>query len=157
MQGYGLPHDFDKWEKVEKAFSFAKLGVIINAATNWIFFCGTCSVFRKEIRKFLGLKLMKNQRLKQNISSSTLTIQSCNTVSESSFWNLINMMQNEKKRKKKELQWTLYNSSFRVFVFFASYPPLNSKYNKKNSWNWSWQISRHELKEGNINILHKIC
>ena len=150
MQGYGLPHDFDKWGKVEKAFSFAKLGVIINAATNWIFFCGTCSVFRKEIRKFLGLKLMK----KQNISSSTLTIQSCNTVSESSFWNLINMMQNEKKKKKN------YSGLFiiRAFVlFFVSYPPLNSNYNKKNSWNWSWQISRHELKEGNINILHKIC
>ena len=80
MQGYGLPHDFDKWEKVEKAFSFAKLGVIINAATNWIFFCGTCSVFRKEIRKFLGLKRMKNERLNKNISSSVLTIQSLSLI-----------------------------------------------------------------------------
>uniref|UniRef100_A0A7M5UQ37 Uncharacterized protein n=2 Tax=Clytia hemisphaerica TaxID=252671 RepID=A0A7M5UQ37_9CNID len=70
MRGYGIKHDVNTWNYVQKVFAFAKLGVIINAATNWIFLCGTCSVFRKELRKFVGWK-----RRSMNNNSNVLTIQ----------------------------------------------------------------------------------
>jgi len=58
MLGYGK-HDQTQpntWKMVDSSFALAKLGVIINSSINWIFYCFTCSMFRKEIRKLFGLK-----------------------------------------------------------------------------------------------------
>ena len=58
MLGYGK-HDrvqLNTWKMVDSSFALAKLGVIINSSINWIFYCFTCSMFRKEMRKLFGLK-----------------------------------------------------------------------------------------------------
>jgi len=57
MLGYGR-HDQtqpNKWRMVDSSFALAKLGIIINSSINWVFYCCTCSMFRKEMRKMFGL------------------------------------------------------------------------------------------------------
>ena len=89
MLGYGK-HDRtqpDTWKMVDSSFALAKLGVIINSSINWIFYCFTCSMFRKEMRKLFGLK--KNFRESHsktdswNMSSVMTKNSSLSTNSES--------------------------------------------------------------------------
>ncbi|XP_066918929.1 FMRFamide receptor-like isoform X1 [Clytia hemisphaerica] len=74
MLGYGKGHaNQNIWTTVDKSFAFAKLGVIINSSINWIFYCFTCSLFRKETRKFLGLRKSGNNHDRSSNFSSSIT------------------------------------------------------------------------------------
>ena len=135
MQGYGLPHSPAKWSRVQDAFSMAKLGVVINAATNWIFFCGTCSVFRKELRKLFRLPKWRNgsggseddyqgRNLKSSsaFSPSVLTIQSSSNMAESNFWWFSILMC---CKKMHLLWWWSSDSWYPRFIFSFSFSVCN--------------------------------
>ena len=67
MLGYGKKHrNLSVWNTVDRSFAVAKLGVVLNSSTNWIFYCFTCSMFRKMTRNLFGLS-KKNQQ--HNVTS----------------------------------------------------------------------------------------
>lgn len=48
-----------RWNLIDSSFAFAKTGVVINSSINWIFYCLTGTMFRKEMMKMLPLTRIK--------------------------------------------------------------------------------------------------
>ncbi|XP_002160368.1 G-protein coupled receptor daf-37 isoform X1 [Hydra vulgaris] len=55
------------WEIVDKNFAFGKLGVVINSSINFILYCLTGTMFRKEFKKVFCFKISIKGKLLESI------------------------------------------------------------------------------------------